>query len=99
MNQTQRAVSYAELHERVSTQVNAYYPHQRPQCEGDRDRELFGGRTIHRDPFITVDKVEDNTVMSGWNWNLYAQERTLNLWIRYSVEPYRKIISLQLKRG
>ncbi len=66
LSQTQeQTVSYAELHERVATQVNTRYPDQMPQCEGDRDRELFGGRRILRDPFIVVTKVDADKVTLG----------------------------------
>ena len=55
--------TYAELHERVATQVNAIYREQTPQCEGDRDRVVFGGMRIQRDPFITVQQVEGTTIV------------------------------------
>lgn len=47
-------LTYRELHERIRYQVNSAYPNQMPQCEGDRDRELFGGLRPQRDAFFTV---------------------------------------------
>jgi hypothetical protein len=58
-----RVPTYRELHERVRAQVNSLYKNQVPQCEGDIDRELFGGLRPQRDLFYTV--VEQN---SGLNW-------------------------------
>ena len=49
-----RSLTYRELHERLRYQVNSAYPNQMPQCEGDRDRELFGGLRPQRDAFFTV---------------------------------------------
>ena len=46
--------TYAELHERVAALVNAQYRNQMPQCEGDRDRQIFGNARVHRDQFIPV---------------------------------------------
>ena len=57
--------TYAELYERIATQVNAIYREQTPQCEGDRDRVVFEGVRIQRDPFITVQQVEGKTVVLG----------------------------------
>jgi len=53
------ALTYRELHERVRYQVNSLYPQQMPQCEGDRDRLVFGGLRPQRDAWLTVvDKSE-----------------------------------------
>jgi hypothetical protein len=49
-----RRWTYRELHEHVASSVKRIYPDQTPQCEGDRDRELFGGLRPRRDPFLTV---------------------------------------------
>ncbi|NEU71469.1 hypothetical protein PI95_002460 [Hassallia byssoidea VB512170] len=54
--------TYADLYEQVAAKVNTQYPSQMPQCEGDRNREVFGGVRVERDPFITVQKVEENEV-------------------------------------
>ncbi|MCV3217489.1 caspase family protein [Plectonema radiosum NIES-515] len=54
--------TYAELYEQVAVKVNTEYPSQMPQCEGDRNRVIFGGVRVERDPFITVQKVEGNEV-------------------------------------
>ncbi|NMF63354.1 caspase family protein [Brasilonema octagenarum] len=54
--------TYAELYEQVAVKVNTKYPSQMPQCEGDRYRMIFGGVRIERDPFITVQKVDENEV-------------------------------------
>jgi len=49
--------TYRELHERVAPLVNVAYPKQTPQCEGDRDRRIFDGVRVERDPFVTVLRV------------------------------------------
>lgn len=51
---TSRPLTYRELHERVRTEVNSLYDSQMPQCEGDRDRVVFGGARPRRDPFFSV---------------------------------------------
>lgn len=50
---------YDELMERVAAKVNAYNPQQMPQCEGNRGRAIFDGVFIEREPFITVQSVND----------------------------------------
>ena len=50
--------TYADLHERVAALVNANYPNQMPQCEGARERQLFGSLRVQRDPFIPVQQVD-----------------------------------------
>ena len=56
--------TYGDLHESVCTKVNAEYPDQTPQCEGDRDRQIFGGTRLQRDPFIIVKQIDaDSTVV------------------------------------
>ncbi len=57
-----RPSTYRELFERVRHQVHSHYQSQMPQCEGDRDRELFGGVTIACDPLLTVEQVEGDRV-------------------------------------
>lgn len=54
--------TYRDLHETVAAQVNGLYKSQEPQCEGQRDRIIFGGVQVERYPFITVKRVEGNTV-------------------------------------
>ncbi|HMN31335.1 MAG TPA: hypothetical protein PKE45_24500, partial [Caldilineaceae bacterium] len=49
-----RVPTYRELQERVRAQVNSLYKNQVPQCEGDIDRELFGGLRPQHDLFYTV---------------------------------------------
>ena len=56
-------VAYADLHEYVAAKVNAVFRNQMPVCEGQRNRKLFGGATIQRDPFITVSQVSGNIIM------------------------------------
>jgi len=65
LEQMAPGTTYVELHERVAAQVNAVYPTQMPQCEGDRDREVFGGARVQRAPFISVQRVEGDTVTLG----------------------------------
>lgn len=55
-------MTYRELHEKVRLQVNTLYKTQMPQCEGDRDREIFGGMRPKRDPFLAVSKKERGMV-------------------------------------
>lgn len=50
----ERPLTYRELHERVRFQVNTTYQDQTPQCEGDRDRLVFGGLRPARDLFLSV---------------------------------------------
>ncbi|TWU07546.1 caspase family protein [Stieleria varia] len=47
-------ITYQELFERVRYQVHRMYRSQMPQCEGDRNRLLFGGVRVTRDPMVTV---------------------------------------------
>ncbi len=49
--------TYRDLHEAVAAKVAARFPRQMPQCEGQRERTIFGGATIHRDPFLSVREV------------------------------------------
>lgn len=46
--------TYGDLYARVKPQVSKLYPKQTPQCEGNRQRALFGGAIIESDPFIPV---------------------------------------------
>jgi Caspase domain len=57
--------TYADIYEQVAVRVNSEYPSQMPQCEGDRERVVFGGVRVERDPFIIVQKVEGNEVTLG----------------------------------
>lgn len=50
-------LSYAELMERVGRQVTEVAHGQHPQCEGQRDRVVFGGADVRRDAFYRVDDV------------------------------------------
>lgn len=54
----QPGTTYADVHARVAAQVNALYRNQLPQCEGDRDREVFGGARVERSPFLAVAEVQ-----------------------------------------
>lgn len=49
-----RQLTYRELHERIRYRVNSIFADQMPQCEGDRDRFVFGGLRPVRDVFLTV---------------------------------------------
>ena len=49
-----RPQTYRELFERVQYEVNQIYQNQMPQCEGDIDREIFGGVRPLRDEFFRV---------------------------------------------
>lgn len=75
------ATSYAMLHETVAAKVNGYNPHQMPQCEGRRDRAVFGSASIRRDPFITVTGVErGRLVLGGGRMHGIAKGATLALY-------------------
>jgi len=52
--------AYSDLHESVAAKVNAIYEDQMPQCEGDRNREIFGVVRAERDPFAKVTAVNGN---------------------------------------
>ncbi|MBW4507362.1 MAG: caspase family protein [Scytonematopsis contorta HA4267-MV1] len=54
--------TYTDIYEQISVKVNSEYPSQMPQCEGDRNRVVFGGVRVERDPFIIVQKVEENEI-------------------------------------
>jgi hypothetical protein len=49
-----RPLTYRDLHERVRYQVNSRYENQMPQCEGTKDREIFGGLKPLDDMLLTV---------------------------------------------
>ncbi|MGG6240959.1 caspase family protein [Nodosilinea sp. AN01ver1] len=57
--------TYADIHERVSAQVNGIYPTQMPQCEGDRNRAIFGGARVERDNFVLVREFDGDTITLG----------------------------------
>lgn len=62
LRQMPEGASYAEWHERVVGLVNAIYPHQTPQCEGDRYRQIFGDTRVQRVPFVPVQEVDGDFV-------------------------------------
>ena len=53
-----RPMTYRELHERVRYQVNSRYEDQMPQCEGQKDRTLFGGLAPKREVMLSVVDVD-----------------------------------------
>ncbi|WP_197283479.1 caspase family protein [Mycobacterium sp. Marseille-P9652] len=55
--QLPEGATYSELYDRVAPLVNAEYRSQMPQCEGDRDRVIFSGVRVERDPLISVHAV------------------------------------------
>ncbi|MBO3460647.1 caspase family protein [Aetokthonos hydrillicola Thurmond2011] len=65
LSQMAPGTTYAELYERVAAQVNGIYPNQMPQCEGDRERVIFGNIRVQQDPFITVREVMGDIVTLG----------------------------------
>lgn len=65
LRQMAPGITYAELHERVAAQVKAIYRDQTPQCEGNRDRVVFEGLQVQREPFISIQQVEGNIVTLG----------------------------------
>lgn len=54
--------SYREIYQRVCRRLKQWYPLQSPQCEGDRDRVLFGGARPPRDLWISVTGVQDGLI-------------------------------------
>ena len=58
-------LTYRELHRAVHQQVNTAYPAQNPCCEGDIDREVFGGLRPVSDDFIDVIAAGEGTVTIG----------------------------------
>ena len=58
----ERPLTYRELHERVRYQVNSRYETQTPQCEGQKDRRIFGGLMPQRDVMLTVVDKSDGLI-------------------------------------
>lgn len=56
------SLTYRELHQRVCRRVWQSYPLQSPQCEGDRDRLLFGGVRPPQDLWIRVVGPQDGLI-------------------------------------
>ncbi len=54
--------SYREIYQRVCRRLKQWYPLQSPQCEGDRDRVLFGGVRPPRDVWISVTGSQDGMI-------------------------------------
>ncbi len=79
-----QTVTYRELFERVRHAVNQTYSNQMPQCEGDIDRELFGGLRPDRDPLYSVITIRDglfwidggvaHDLMAGSELKVYTPE-------------------------
>jgi hypothetical protein len=67
LRQIAPSMTHVELSERVAAQVSAIYHGQNPQCEGDRQRVIFAGVYIERDPLIPVKQVdgEQVTLLAG----------------------------------
>jgi hypothetical protein len=67
LRQIAPGTTYAELSERVAAQVSTFYPGQNPQCEGDRQRMIFGRVSIERDALIPVKQRdgEEVTLIAG----------------------------------
>jgi hypothetical protein len=55
--------TYFDLYRVIAAQVNAEYPQQMPQCEGDRNRLVFGGVRVNREPVISVEQVGDDGII------------------------------------
>lgn len=54
LERAQPGLSHAELMEQVAPRVTAVDRFQHPQCEGRRERIVFGGADVRRDPFLRV---------------------------------------------
>lgn len=55
-------ITYYDLFERTRLRVNRKYRTQMPQCEGDRDRVLFGGARVTRNPLVTITQTGKNGI-------------------------------------
>lgn len=60
-----RKLTYAELHTIVKAQVMLRYASQTPQCEGDREREVFGGLRPARDALLAVRVQGEEAIVEG----------------------------------
>lgn len=60
-----RRLTYRDLHERVRYQVNSRFESQMPQCEGAKDREIFGGLKPLEDVLLSVDEIDDYIWVNG----------------------------------
>ncbi|MBX3012690.1 MAG: caspase family protein [Caldilineaceae bacterium] len=75
------SLTYRELHERLRYQVNQIYPSQMPQCEGDRDRELFGGVRPQQERFFTIiDKRAGYFWIDGGSAHGFTEGTLLNVY-------------------
>ncbi len=63
LRQISRQATYSDLHAYVKRRVKGLYPNQTPQCEGQRERQVFGGTYVERDPFISVKTVTGSLVI------------------------------------
>ncbi len=57
LRQKPPGAAYADWHAYAMRRVNSFYPNQTPQCEGQRDRAIFGDAYVERDPFIPVKRM------------------------------------------
>lgn len=57
-----QGLTYREIHQQVCQRVWRTHPFQAPQCEGDRDRVLFGGIRPPRELWISVTGHSDGLV-------------------------------------
>ncbi len=60
-----RPLTYRDLHERVRYQVNSRYESQMPQCEGAKDRVIFGGLRPLADVLLSVVAIDDYIWVNG----------------------------------
>ena len=60
-----RRLTYHELHQRLQRLVNNTFDSQIPQCEGDRDREIFGGVRPQTDAFFSASIDKDGQCEVG----------------------------------
>ncbi len=60
-----RPLTYRDLYERVRYQVNSRYETQMPQCEGTKDREIFGGLKPMADVLLSVIDIADYIWVNG----------------------------------
>lgn len=60
-----RRLTYHELHQRLQRLVNNTFESQIPQCEGDRDREIFGGVRPQTDAFFSASVDQDGNCEVG----------------------------------
>ena len=73
--------SYQDMFDRVRSVMKQKVPSQTPEIEGDVDRELFGGKAVVQEPYLTITDVKDGgrkiTVGSGQLTGLFDSTKVV----------------------